>query len=97
MLLIHVALVFYGAVAAFSFFLIPYAYFYYEEKEDGPVPTSKATRRNGAFKYTLFFIGIAFILFMFGLFIKPNILPPHIDLEWFKNLLIESRKVFQTT
>lgn len=32
-------------------------------------------------------------LFLFGLFLKPNILPPHIDLDWFRNLLIESRKL----
>lgn len=66
--------------------MIPYAYFYH--REEGP------NRRNAAFKYSLVFVGLNVILFLFGLFLKPNILPPHIDLEWFRNLLIESSKFF---
>lgn len=85
-----VILVFYGSIAAFSFFVIPYAYFYYEKKDEG---VSKAQRRGSASKYALVFVSIGGFLFLFGLFLKPNILPPHIDLEWFKNLLTESRKV----
>ncbi|KAI7891161.1 uncharacterized protein EV154DRAFT_508855 [Mucor mucedo] len=72
----------YGAIITFGFFVIPYAYFYH--REEGP------NRRNAAFKYSLVFVGLNVILFLFGLFLKPNILPPHIDLEWFRNLLIES-------
>lgn len=79
--------IFYGSIAAFSFFVIPYAYFYYEKKEEG---VSKAQRRGSASKYALVFVAIGGFLFLFGLFLKPNILPPHIDLEWFKNLLTES-------
>lgn len=84
-------LVFYGSIAAFSFFVIPYAYFYYEEKEEGH---TKAQRRSSAVKYATIFVSIGGLLFLFGLFLKPTILPPHIDLEWFKNLLTESRKVY---
>jgi LMBR1 domain-containing protein 1 len=80
--------VFYGSIVAFSFFVIPYAYFYYEEyEEEGQ---SKSQRRLSALKYTIFSVAIVGLLFLFGLFLKPNILPPHIDLDWFKNLLTES-------
>ncbi|CEP13189.1 hypothetical protein [Parasitella parasitica] len=73
---------------AFSFFVIPYAYFYYEEyEEEGQ---SKSQRRLSALRYTIFTVAIVGFLFLFGLFLKPNILPPHIDLDWFKNLLTES-------
>ncbi|KAL9548159.1 hypothetical protein PS6_006757 [Mucor atramentarius] len=80
--------VFYGSIVAFSFFVIPYAYFYYEEyEEEGQ---SKSQRRLSALKYTIFTVSIVGCLFLFGLFLKPNILPPHIDLDWFKHLLTES-------
>jgi LMBR1 domain-containing protein 1 len=77
---------------AFSFFVIPYAYFYYEKEdiEEEDDAYTRRARRMSALKYTLFFITVALALFLFGLFLKPTILPPHIDLEWFKNLLIES-------
>lgn len=75
---------------AFSFFVIPYAYFYYEEDKT----KTKSMRRQGAFKYAIFFLITGGLLFFFGLFLKPNILPPHIDLEWFHNLLTESSKLF---
>jgi LMBR1 domain-containing protein 1 len=68
--------------------LIPYSYFYYE-KEGGH---TKVQRRKSAFQYAMIFVILGAFLFMFGLFLKPNILPPHIDLEWFKNLLTESSK-----
>ncbi|KAI9254738.1 hypothetical protein EDC94DRAFT_618290 [Helicostylum pulchrum] len=80
--------VFYGLIVASCFFVIPYTYFYYEEYE--AQGQTKSERRHLAFKYALFFITICGLLFFFGLFLKPNILPPHIDLEWFKNLLTES-------
>ncbi|KAL0138700.1 hypothetical protein V8B55DRAFT_1517051 [Mucor lusitanicus] len=81
--------VFYGSIVAFSFFVIPYAYFYYEEyEEEGQ---SKSQRRLSALKFTIFTVSIVGCLFLFGLFLKPNILPPHIDLDWFKHLLTESR------
>lgn len=86
---VFLSLVFYGSIVAFSFFVIPYAYFYYEEyEEEGQ---SKSQRRLSALKYTIFTVSIVGCLFLFGLFLKPNILPPHIDLDWFKHLLTESR------
>lgn len=75
---------------ASCFFVIPYAYFYYEEYE--AQGQTKSERRRLAFNYALFFICTCGLLFFFGLFLKPNILPPHIDLEWFENLLTESSK-----
>jgi LMBR1 domain-containing protein 1 len=81
--------VFYGSILAFAFFFIPYAYFYYEEYEEQG--QTKAERRTSAMKFTFIFIGIVGLLFLFGLFVKPSVLPPHLDLEWFDNLLTESR------
>ncbi|GAA5799333.1 hypothetical protein HPULCUR_004747 [Helicostylum pulchrum] len=65
---------------------------YYGKVEYEAQGQTKSERRHLAFKYALFFITICGLLFFFGLFLKPNILPPHIDLEWFKNLLTESSK-----
>lgn len=89
--------VFYGSIVAFSFFVIPCAYFYYSQQEDNIdllTQTTKHARRIKAFKYSIFVSSIGVVLFLFGLFLKPTILPPHIDLEWFKNLLTESSKSF---
>jgi LMBR1 domain-containing protein 1 len=73
---------------AFTFFLIPFAYFYYEEYEEQG--QTKMQRRTIAMKYTFIFLAIGDFLFMFGLFVKPSVLPPQIDLEWFEYLLTES-------
>ena len=74
-------LVFFGLILVFSFFIIPFSYIYYE-----------SGRRAKALKYSFFFGMMGILLYLFGLFLKPTILPPHIDLEWFKNLLMESSK-----
>ncbi|ORE15935.1 hypothetical protein BCV71DRAFT_25215 [Rhizopus microsporus] len=73
--------VFFGLILVFSFFIIPFSYIYYE-----------SGRRAKALKYSFFFGMMGILLYLFGLFLKPTILPPHIDLEWFKNLLMESSK-----
>ncbi|KAG0950790.1 hypothetical protein G6F57_000689 [Rhizopus arrhizus] len=46
--------------------------------------------RVKALKYSSLFGIFGILLYLFGLFVKPNTLPPHINLEWFNNLLIES-------
>ncbi|KAI8078166.1 uncharacterized protein B0P05DRAFT_542805 [Gilbertella persicaria] len=76
--------VLYGSVLAMIFFLIPYTYFYHEDDE------GNNRRKTNATKYTIFFLIVLGFLFFFGLFLKPNALPPHIDLEWFRYLLTES-------
>lgn len=81
----------YGLVAAFSFFIIPFSYFYYEEYDDDEEQTIK-DRMFGALKYTSFFVVISLLLFLFGLFVKPSQRPPKLDLDWLEKLLMESSK-----
>lgn len=73
----------------FSFFLIPFAYFFYEEYDEDQ---SLKDRIMGALKYTSFFVIISVLLSIFGLFLKPTARPPKIDLDWFKKLLTEDCK-----
>ncbi|KAI9476205.1 MAG: hypothetical protein EXX96DRAFT_576195 [Benjaminiella poitrasii] len=77
----------YGLITLFSFFLIPFAYFYYEEYDD---EESLKDRILTALKYTSFFVVISILLFVFGLFLKPTTKMPKIDLDWFKKLLTDN-------
>ncbi|KAL0073484.1 hypothetical protein J3Q64DRAFT_1775937 [Phycomyces blakesleeanus] len=85
-----VQLVYYSCfslVGLVCFFVIPFAYFYYEEDEEDETIQE---RIMGALKYTSFFVVISVLLFLFGLFLKPTQETPHIDLDWFRKLLAES-------
>ncbi|KAI8065024.1 hypothetical protein BDF21DRAFT_346581, partial [Thamnidium elegans] len=77
----------YGLITLFSFILIPFAYFFYEEYDEDQ---SIKDRIFGALKYTMFFVMISFLLSMFGLFLKPTTKAPKIDLDWFRKLLTDS-------
>ncbi|KAF7728493.1 hypothetical protein EC973_006046 [Apophysomyces ossiformis] len=77
----------YGSVAFFSFLLVPFAYFYFEEYEEEQTVRDRAL---SAMKYTSFFVVICILLFLFGLFLKPSHTKPRLDLDWFKKLLTES-------
>ncbi|KAK4509176.1 CDP-diacylglycerol--glycerol-3-phosphate 3-phosphatidyltransferase [Mucor velutinosus] len=77
----------YGLITLFSFLLIPFAYFFYEEYDD---EESIKVRIWSALKYTSFFVVISILLFLFGLFLKPTTKAPKIDLDWFKKLLTDS-------
>ncbi|KAI8330549.1 hypothetical protein BD560DRAFT_341788 [Blakeslea trispora] len=77
----------YGLITIFSFILIPFAYFFYEEFDE---EETLSDRIFGALKYTSFFVIISILLFMFGLFLKPTTKTPKIDLDWFKKLLTDS-------
>ncbi|ORY92301.1 LMBR1-like membrane protein-domain-containing protein [Syncephalastrum racemosum] len=79
----------YGLIALFSFLIIPFAYFYYEEYDDDENQTRR-DRVLGALKYTSFFVVISILLLMIGLFVKPSERPPKVDLDWFEKLLTES-------
>ncbi|KAK3828861.1 MAG: hypothetical protein J3Q66DRAFT_323751 [Benniella sp.] len=75
----------YGLVASFCFFWIPLSYFYFEEiEEDQPV----RYRLMAAFKYTFFFVLVACILLITGLFMKPN-QHENRDLEWLREVLAD--------
>ncbi|CAO3678345.1 unnamed protein product [Rhizopus stolonifer] len=77
----------YGFITVFCFFLIPFAYFFYEEYDEDQCLKD---RTYGALKYTSFFVVISNLLLIFGLFLKPTTKPPKIDLDWFKKLLTEN-------
>lgn len=84
----------YGAIGLFSFFLIPFAYFYYEEYDDEEEQTN-LDRILGALKYTSFFVVICILLVVAGLFVKPSQEPPTLGLGWLEKLLIGNSKPIQ--
>lgn len=84
----------YGAIGIFSFFLIPFAYFYYEEYDDEEEQTN-LDRILGALKYTSFFVVICILLVVAGLFVKPSQEPPTLGLGWLEKLLIGNSKSIQ--
>ncbi|KAI8091112.1 uncharacterized protein B0P05DRAFT_300096 [Gilbertella persicaria] len=77
----------YGLITTFSFVLIPFAYFFYEEYDE---EETLSDRIFGALKYTSFFVVICLLLSMFGLFLKPTTKAPKIDLDWFRKLLTDN-------
>ncbi|KAI8060859.1 hypothetical protein BC940DRAFT_311265 [Gongronella butleri] len=77
----------YGCIGVFCFFLIPFAYFYFEEED---IDISRGERVKNALKYTSFFVLISVFLFLIALFIKPTRPPPEWDLDWFKAILRET-------
>ncbi|KAI9321721.1 hypothetical protein BX666DRAFT_1904973 [Dichotomocladium elegans] len=77
----------YGLIALFSFFVIPFAYFYYEEYDEGG---TQRDRIASALKFTSFFVIISVLLVLIGLFVKPSHQPPKHNIEWLEKLLLES-------
>ncbi|ORX62224.1 hypothetical protein DM01DRAFT_345981 [Hesseltinella vesiculosa] len=77
----------YGCITFFCFFLIPFAYFYFEEED---IDINHGERIKNAFKYTSFFVLISLFLLLFAVFIKPDRPPPEWDLDWFKAILQET-------
>jgi len=75
----------YSIIASFCFFWIPLSYFYFEELEEGQ---SVRQRLLAALKYTTFFVLIALILLVTGLFMKPND-HDHKDLDWLRKMLAD--------
>ncbi|KAF9951955.1 hypothetical protein BGZ72_006637 [Mortierella alpina] len=75
----------YSVIASFCFFWIPLSYFYFEELEEGQ---SVRQRLLAALKYTTFFVLVALILLVTGLFMKPND-HDHKDLDWLRKMLAD--------
>jgi LMBR1 domain-containing protein 1 len=59
----------YGAMVFCAFFLLPFAYFYFEEEED---EGSTARRACGALKYTVGFVIVFIVLLVLGIVLKSN-------------------------
>lgn len=77
---------------------IPFAYFWYEEYDEGATETDQQTagrRIWGALKYTMSFITILIILFLVGLFVPVSTNKNGMDLDYFKKLLAENREYFR--
>lgn len=73
--------VMYGLMTLFFFLLLPFMYFYFEEKDDVEQP-SVGSRCCGALKYTIVFVIIATVLLILGAFLpKRNSLPSN-ETDW---------------
>ena len=88
----------YSLDAVLCLLVIPFTYFWYEEKEDEEGARTFGQRLWGAAKYTIFFVLIVIILFLVGFFIpfakgikEDN---SNKDLDYFKKLLTENRKYY---
>ncbi|KAI8985935.1 hypothetical protein BDB01DRAFT_741934 [Pilobolus umbonatus] len=80
--------IFYGLISFYIFFLVPFAYFYYKDSETEPDARKKRSLISMRYAICFSLIGLSF--FLFGLFMKPIVLPPFINIEWFQHLLSES-------
>ena len=88
----------YSLDALLCLVVVPFTYFWYEEYEEvapGEEPQSVGKRFWGALKYTLAFIVLVIILFVVGFFlpVARDRRGAHFDLDYFKNLLTENRKL----
>ncbi|KAI7867412.1 hypothetical protein BDF14DRAFT_1803582 [Spinellus fusiger] len=77
----------YSLIGLFSFFLVPFAYYYYTEYSEDQDDRQHALT---ALRSTVGFGILAGLLFLVGLFGRPTELPPYIELDWFNHLLNES-------
>lgn len=79
----------YSLVLIFAFFILPFIYFYYEEKDDSR--NNIIPRLCTALKYTLVFLFMAVVLLLIGLFVPLKDEPPRNTTEWekFKFLFTE--------
>ncbi|CAG8516168.1 10067_t:CDS:2 [Scutellospora calospora] len=77
----------YGLIAIFCSLVIPFAYFYFEEYDEGE---TNRQRIAGALKYTGFFLAFMLICFVFGIILQPKEKKIPLDLDFFKKFLSES-------
>ncbi|GES75572.1 putative lysosomal cobalamin transporter [Rhizophagus clarus] len=77
----------YGLIAIFCAFIIPFAYFYFEELEE---EQTNSQRVMAALKYTGFFVAFILICLLFGFILRPSETAVPIDLDFFKKLLSSS-------
>lgn len=86
----------YSLDALLCLLVIPFTYFWYEEYDEVAVETGEQTlgqRFWAALKYTLLFIAIVVILFLVGFSVPVTKDKSGIDLDYFKRLLTENRKL----
>ncbi|KAG8623714.1 hypothetical protein KVT40_008690 [Elsinoe batatas] len=85
----------YSLDAVLCLLVVPFTYFWYEEYDEVDAEEgnqSSASRLWGAFKYTIVFIAIVLILFLVGFFIPvaQDKGDKHLDLDFFRNLLLKN-------
>jgi len=80
----------YSLDAVMCLLVIPFAYFWYEEWD---VEATTKQRLKGALKYSMFFIALLAVLLLVGLFVPvAKEMKGHLDLDYFKKLLMENSK-----
>ncbi|CAN8025178.1 unnamed protein product [Ixodes persulcatus] len=75
--------VLYGLLLVLGFLVLPFAYFFSEEKDD-VLENSAGTRACAAFKYTSIFLLVAAVLLTLGAVIPMHTTPPQNSTEWEK-------------
>ncbi|XP_029835178.3 probable lysosomal cobalamin transporter [Ixodes scapularis] len=75
--------VLYGLLLVLGFLVLPFAYFFSEEKDD-VLESSAGTRACTAFKYTSIFLLVATVLLTLGAVIPMHTTPPQNSTEWEK-------------
>jgi LMBR1 domain-containing protein 1 len=88
----------YSLDALLCLLVVPFTYFYYEEYDEVSAEEGSQTvgsRLWGACKYTVAFLVLVVILFAVGFFVPvaKKARDEHRDLEYFKDLLIQNRKL----
>ncbi|KAI5798950.1 LMBR1-like membrane protein-domain-containing protein [Geopyxis carbonaria] len=78
----------YSVDAVMCLLIIPFAYFWYEEWDQD---TTTQKRLTGALKYSVFFVALLVVLLLVGLFVPvATETKGHLDLDYFKKLLMEN-------
>lgn len=89
----------YSLDAVLCLLVIPFTYFWYEEREDEEGERTLGQKFWGALKYTIFFLLVVVILFLVGFFVPfaKGIKDDDSDknLDYFKKLLTENRKFWR--
>ena len=86
----------YSLDAVLCLLVVPFTYFYYEERDEVAEDEGTQTIGSklwGAFKYTIGFLVLVVILFLVGFFmpVATKARDQHRDLDYFKDLLRENR------
>ena len=86
----------YSLDAVLCLLVVPFTYFWYEEKDEVAAEEGTqtiGTRLWGAFKYTIAFLVLVVVLFLVGFFVPmaKRARDDHKDLDYFKDLLTENR------
>ena len=74
----------YGVVFTCIFIVIPFAYFYFEEREDDIFGSGNSARLSSAIKFTMVFVVVAVALLLIGAFIPLRESPPSNSTDWEK-------------